>query len=187
MEFLTDSYWYTPAEYLMTMAMVPVNQMRFESTSQTVWHISQYVYGYFSGNAVTYLGDGSAISFRIFATIIPSGELQVSFLPVRPDGVVTRILAYGKVVKKGTAYGFIFQRTGSPDPQATVASQVMNHWTFMNPINTSMPEWMSLPGTPDLNVTAVMVAGGFGADVYNDATTSAYPYTMDVPDWTGNI
>jgi hypothetical protein len=55
-QWLENTYWYVPAEYLLALASSPMLKSPIPVSDQTVYHITHYNGGYFWGpTAVTYV------------------------------------------------------------------------------------------------------------------------------------
>lgn len=148
-EFLEDSYWYVPTAYLGAFAssggsLVPL-------VDQTLWHITNVVDGYVSGEVRTTLGNGWVTS-TLVGSITPEGSVSFSFA----EGTDLTIGA-GRMVERDGDWYFEMQMT-----TGTGAANV-SHWAYMAEVADGDRAWDSLPG-----FTATGVEAAFDGNSSND-------------------
>jgi|SRR6185312_10632757 len=138
---LAGTYWYVPTAYLPALAAsvtspIPAAQAIVD---QTVWHIETYQNGYVIGVSATNIGGGWGYAMMI-GSVAPNGAVKISFSTFGDENAFA--------VGDGTFDGNAFTMQMSSGS----ASLSITHWAQMMPIDSSMPEWNSLPGYPDTSV-----------------------------------
>ncbi|MCP5048958.1 MAG: hypothetical protein GY940_17440 [bacterium] len=152
--WLGDTYWYVQERWLPALRYdSPENKLNW-MVDQTVWHITGYRYGYFSGVAgvlVYPAGEGTAdqgprsrpVPMTLIGTVTPGGTVGLTFLPQSGSGQITS--APGRIVEMSNQRTFEMQMaSGSGDPLTA-------HWAYMFQTHEGDLSWEHLPGT-DLSV-----------------------------------
>jgi len=99
-QWLKDSYWYVPKTNLPALRFNALNGTVSPVFDQTVFHISDYVDGYFWGKTVVKLGQGSARCMSLVGSVTPEGNVLLTFTPtdVSADSAVTQ--GIGRMLQK---------------------------------------------------------------------------------------
>jgi hypothetical protein len=147
--WLAGTYWYVPPPDLPALQLDPGGSVLSWQVDQTVWHLSGYRSGYFWGvtAALAYdaregppaHGPGSKVShLTLLGTILPDGQVQITFLPGRKAGSPT--VGFGRLVQAGEAWSFGMQMSTER------GSDRLLHWANMVETRAGDPSWNELPG-----------------------------------------
>ena len=147
-EFLTNTYWYVTPPDLPSLRFRPDKNILCWQGDQTVWHITQYLNGYFWGVAsVATLdpeeGDGKSAAhpehFSLIGTVTGLGTVQITFILESKNSVMDTI-GIGKLIKIGAQWSFQMQMS-----TRSQGKQLL-HWANMMPTNKDDASWGKLPG-----------------------------------------
>jgi hypothetical protein len=150
-DWLDDTYWYVPTTYLPALLAINTSQPRIVTvTDQTVWHIDNYDAGYITGFSATNIGFGWSYMLLV-GSVTQDGSVKFSFSPLgaaNPSDPTTQTITIGDGALSGTGStaSFLMQMTSG------TAADSVTHWAYMLPIDSSDPQWLSLPGYPATGV-----------------------------------
>jgi hypothetical protein len=134
--WLANTYWYVPKPNLSAVIFDPSTGALVPVRDQTVFHITGYRNGYFWGETVTQLGQGTPTSSALVGSVTPQGRVLLSF--TSSSGTV--IQGFGKMTRvrgRWTMENQMFT-------VSTSGSQI-GHWAYMVQTRPGMKSWASLP------------------------------------------
>ncbi|WP_165065117.1 hypothetical protein [Paludisphaera rhizosphaerae] len=132
--WLANTYWYVPTPNLDAVVYEPSTGAVAMVPDQTVYHISGYRSGYFWGETVTQIGQGSPTSSALVGSVTPQGRLLLTF--TSSTGTIT---GYGVMNRKHGVWTMENQMfTGDSGSQ-------VGHWAYMVPTRPGTSSWRSLP------------------------------------------
>lgn len=132
--WLANTYWYVPTPNLDAVMYNPSTGTVAMVPDQTVYHISGYRSGYFWGETVTQIGQGSPSSSALVGSVTPQGRLLLTF--TSSTGTIT---GYGLMNRKHGVWTMENQMfTGNSGTQ-------VGHWAYMVPTRPGTASWRSLP------------------------------------------
>ena len=120
-----------------------LEQQRFVPVSdQTVYQISDYRDGYFTGRTVVALGDAPVQCLTLVGSVTPEGRVLLTFVPRDPgeDAVITQ--GVGEMRQRFGQWSMENQMTSGGSASAQVA-----HWAYMLQTRPGEASWRSLPGS----------------------------------------
>ena len=138
--WLWGTYWYVPTKNLPAYSYSPITNTVTSVSDQTMFHITNYENGYFSGDVVGQIGSNGPACMSLVGSVTPEGKVYLSFniLPYSPTNTAT--IGIGDMVRKGGSWTMENQMSSGP-----TASQV-GHWAYMVLTKPGLPSWASLPG-----------------------------------------
>ena len=138
--WLAGTYWYVPTKNLPAYSYSPITNTVTKVSDQTMFHITHYANGYFSGNVVGQLDSNSPDCLSLVGSVTPEGKVYLTFnsLPFSPTSSPT--IGLGAMVRKGASWTMENQMSSGP-----TESQV-GHWAYMELTRPGLPSWSSLPG-----------------------------------------
>jgi hypothetical protein len=133
-EFLKGSQWYVPTATLPAISVDPSTAAVTPLIDQTVWNITGYQSGYFTGVSIALFQSpttGTA-KFPVSCTdmvgsVTPSGVVLISFFnPSDPNAAANATIGTGTLAKEANGvWRFTMQMT-------TGSRSVIAHWSYMN-------------------------------------------------------
>jgi hypothetical protein len=148
--WLAGTYWYVPTKNLPAYTYSPITNTLTKVSDQTVFHITDYANGYFSGNVVGQIDSNSPACMSLVGSVTPEGKVYLNFniLPFSPTNTAT--IGLGTMVRKGGAW--------TMENQMSSGSSVnqVGHWAYMILTKPGLPSWSSLPG---LNISVQQFLG----------------------------
>ncbi|MBL4704969.1 MAG: hypothetical protein JKY54_10635 [Flavobacteriales bacterium] len=158
-EFLKDSYWYVPVAYLPALQISADGSPPTPMVDQTLWHITDYKYGYFWGNSAALLYEEGTSptdppsASRLVGTITPQGKVQITFMPFNQLGPAMSTVGIGIMEESRKEWVFEMQMSAG-------ITELVVHWAQMLPTKEGDPSWEQLPGT-EYSVPEFLKAAGF--------------------------
>ncbi len=139
-QWIKDSYWYVPKTNLPALRFNAIKGTVAPVSDQTVFHISDYVDGYFWGKTVVKLGQGSAKCMSLVGSVTPEGSVLLSFTPTdaTADSAVTQ--GIGTMIQKAGEWTMQNQMSSGS------ALLQVSHWAYMVQTGPGKQSWLSLPG-----------------------------------------
>ena len=110
-------------------------------SDQTVFHITGYSRGYFSGSVVTQLGSSPASSSNMIGSVTPEGAVLLSFTGTGTSSSPAVTQGIGKMTKRFGQWTMENQMFTSPTETLQIG-----HWAYMVRTRPGTPSWRSLPG-----------------------------------------
>jgi len=153
--FLKNTIWYVPQSTLPAPEMNPQDGTVRMLSDQTVWRITNYHQGYFWGNIVAQLRNGSGkpvgdpTCMRMMASVTPDGKVLATFIPPMPGGAVLAVRGDGTLTM-GIDKSWRFEMQMSSGLQKLVA-----HWSYMVQCKEGDACNAQLPGT-DLSLPSFL-------------------------------
>jgi hypothetical protein len=150
-QWLQNSYWYVPPQYLPAVASNPSFRSPIPVSDQTVYRIDHYADGYFWGiTAVSFTrAEGSAAStpacLQLVGSVTPEGHVHLTFTLLPAGGKATSgstpTIGIGAMTPKQGAWTMENQ-------MSTVAagSVLLTHWAYMYQCKPSERCFADLPG-----------------------------------------
>jgi hypothetical protein len=151
-QWLENTYWYVPADYLLALVSSPTRQSPIPASDQTVYHIVGYSGGYFWGpTAVTYepLGGSSnsgPACLQLVGSVTPEGKVHLTFTLV-PTGTTIPssnppTVGIGTMTRKQAAWTMANQMS-----TAAVGNILLTHWAYMYECKRNEACFTDLPGS----------------------------------------
>jgi hypothetical protein len=151
-QWLENTYWYVPAEYLLALASSPTLGSPIPVSDQTVYHIVGYASGYFWGpTAVTYMArNGSTASgsscLQLVGSVTPEGQVHLTFT-LQPQGNGGAAgnpptVGLGTMTRQKGAWTMENQMS-----TAAVENVLLTHWAYMYQCKPDAPCFADLPGS----------------------------------------
>lgn len=147
-QWLNNTYWYVPDDYLPAIASNPAVQNPLSVSDQTVYYIEQYQAGYFWGiTAVTYQApQGSASQpatcLQIVGSVTPQGKLHLTFTPLASQDLSSEpTIGIGVMARKPRGWTMENQMS-----TVAVGNLLLTHWAYMYQCKPQQPCFSSLPG-----------------------------------------
>lgn len=139
--WLEDTYWYVPNRNLPAVLYLTDERRSIPILDQTVYHITSYTDGYFTGDTVVQLGQGTPTCMSLLGSITPEGVVLLTFTPLEPteDAAITQ--GTGKMRFEFGQWTMENQMTSGPGVPLLVA-----HWAYMLQTKPGDRSWNSLPG-----------------------------------------
>jgi len=150
-QWLQNTYWYVPAQYLPAVASNPSFRSPILVSDQTVYRIDHYTGGYFWGiTAVSYTrAESSAASapacLQLDGSVTPEGQLHLTYTLLPTGGEATSgstpTIGLGTMTPKQGAWSMENQ-------MSTVAagSILLTHWAYMYQCKPAERCFADLPG-----------------------------------------
>jgi hypothetical protein len=148
-QWLNNTYWYVPNQYLLAIASNP-SLPPVPVSDQTVYYISNYQAGYFWGTtAVSYTLPNSAPSspscLQLVGSVTPQGSLHLTFTPlssVTPTIPIEPQPTIGFGTMTPQLGGWTMENQMS---SVAVGDLLLTHWAYMYQCKPSQPCFSSLP------------------------------------------
>jgi hypothetical protein len=151
-QWLADTYWYVPKQYLLALASSPALQAPIPVLDQTVYYIKNYAGGYFWGTtAVSYRRPGSSASdevscLQLVGSVTPQGTVHLTFT-LLPTGTTDSSPSSQPTVGLGTMtpqhYAWTMENQMST---VAVGDLLLTHWAYMYQCKPHEPCFAELPG-----------------------------------------
>ena len=151
-QWLANTYWYVPHDYLLALASSPALKSPIPVSDQTVYHIARYEGGYFWGTtAVSYAPPtGSSAAevscLQLVGSVTPEGQVHLTFT-LLPSETTAGSSDSAPTVGLGT---MVRQRVGwtmeNQMSTAAVKNLLLTHWAYMYQCRPSEPCFAHLPG-----------------------------------------
>lgn len=140
--WLEGTYWYCAAACMPALRTDGTDAFSWV-VDQTVWYVSGFADGYFWGTAAVLLTPAGETpdaddkqDMTFFASVTPSGQVQVSFV----TSPLAATVGTGRVTTWEGQTAFEMQMASGP-PASMVA-----HWAYMIQVRPGDPAWERLPG-----------------------------------------
>jgi hypothetical protein len=168
-QWLEDTYWYVPADYLLALASSPTRRSPLPVSDQTVYHIVGYSGGYFWGpTAVTYeppggSGNAGPSCLQLVGSVTPEGKVHLTFTLV-PTATATSssnppTVGIGTMTRKQDAWMMENQMS-----TVAVGNVLLTHWAYMYACERDEACFADLPGSgltvPQFLAPCQAAAGG---------------------------
>jgi len=120
-----DTYWYVPENGIYSIAHSPSNPSNFQVVrGQTLFHITDYFNGYWTGTVVVKLTEALMPSCQyVLGQVSPQGNVYMTMLNA-DSGEITNEPT-GEMVKENNEWTMVNEMTG-PTQKGTVS-----HWAYM--------------------------------------------------------
>jgi hypothetical protein len=138
-----DTYWYVPAEYLLSYVNVGGGQPAVAASDQTLWHFTKADRGYLLGCSYRSINGGPWSPSAIVGSIAPNNAVSMGFY-----GQILTV-GTGTLVRRGARTLFLMQVSTGP------AVNGVTHWAYMAKARPGTPVWEDLPGTDGQSVPSV--------------------------------
>ncbi|HTT78023.1 MAG TPA: hypothetical protein VMF50_18815 [Candidatus Binataceae bacterium] len=149
-QWLNNTYWYVPSQYLLAIASDP-SLPPVPVADQTVYYISNYQGGYFWGTtAVSYTLPNSTPSspscLQLVGSVTPQGALHLTFTPISSTTPTVPVEQPPPTVGIGTMTlqqgGWAMENQMSA---VAVGDVLLTHWAYMYQCRPNEPCFSSLP------------------------------------------
>lgn len=138
-----DTYWYVPAEYLLSYVNVGGGRPAVAASDQTLWHFTRADRGYLLGCSYRSINGGPWSPSAIVGSIAPNNAVSLGFY-----GQLLTV-GTGTLVRRGARTLFLMQVSTGP------AVNGVTHWAYMAKARPGTPVWDDLPGTGGQSVPSV--------------------------------
>ncbi len=137
-KWLENTYWIVPPNGIYSIYH-PLGTDEFVVTrGQTVFHITDYFNGYFTGAVVVKLSAALVPSCQyMLGQVTPEGRVYMTMYDVATGAITNTPL--GTMVKKGGQWTMVNQMTGP------AANGTLSHWAYMVQSKRSDPSFRDLP------------------------------------------
>lgn len=139
--WLADTYWCVPTANLPAVLYNGSTGAGAPASDQTVFHITGYSRGYFSGSVVTQLGSSAPSSSNMIGSVTPEGAVLLSITKTGASSSPAVTQGIGKMSKRLGQWTMENQMFTSPNETLQIG-----HWAYMVQTRPGMPSWRSLPG-----------------------------------------
>jgi len=152
-QWLNDTFWYVPNEYLLALASSPSLTAPIPVTDQTVYHI-EYKAGYFWGTtAVSYMGTQASAQraapacLQLVGSVTPEGQVHLTFTPLPASSTA----AADRSTEPTVGLGVMTRQQGEwtmENQMSTVAAGnvLLTHWAYMHQCKHGDACFSALPG-----------------------------------------
>jgi hypothetical protein len=138
--WLANTYWYVPAPNLPAVLYNSTTGSQTIVSDQTVFHIEDYVDGYFWGDTVTQLGSSPAVSSALLGSVTPQGKVLLTFTQTSSSSSPSITNGFGTMERKLGKWMMENQMFTSETVQ-------IGHWAYMVQTRPGLPSWISLPSS----------------------------------------
>jgi len=137
-KWIEDTYWIVPSNGIFSIYH-PLGTDDFVVTrGQTVFHITDYFNGYFTGSVVVKLTTQLVPSCQyMLGQVTPEGRVYMTMYDVASGAVTNTPL--GTMVKKGGKWTMVNQMTGP------ASGGTLSHWAYMVQSKREDPTFRDLP------------------------------------------
>ncbi|AUR52981.1 hypothetical protein [Aquella oligotrophica] len=135
-----DTYWIVPEQGIYSIAHNPSNPREFNVLrGQTVFHLTDYFNGYFTGAVVVKLTQNLVPSCQyVLGEVTPQGAVYMTMFNA-DDGTITNE-PIGNMVLINNKWTMVNTMTGPANNGGSVS-----HWAYMVLTQPSDPTWSNLP------------------------------------------
>jgi hypothetical protein len=137
------TYWYVPAEYLLSYVNVGGGRPPVAASDQTLWHFTKADRGYLLGCSYRSINGGPWSPSTIVGSIAPNNAVSMGFY-----GQILTV-GTGTLVRHGARTLFLMQVSTGP------AVNGVTHWAYMAKARPGTPVWDDLPGSGGQSVPSV--------------------------------
>jgi hypothetical protein len=148
--WLANTYWYVPTTNLSAVLYNSTDGSSTGVSDQTVYHITSYRDGYFTGPSVTQLGSSSKSFSSMLGSVTPEGQVLLTFTTTSSNSSPSITEGFGKLTRKFGQWTMENQMFTAPSEKLQIG-----HWAYMLQTRPGMPSWHSLP-SPEVSVPAFM-------------------------------
>jgi len=135
-----DTYWIVPEQGIYSIAHNPSNPGSFNVLrGQTVFHLTDYFNGYFTGAVVVKLTQALVPSCQyVLGEVTPQGAVYMTMFNAT-DGTITNE-PIGNMVRVNGAWTMVNTMTGPTSNGGSIS-----HWAYMVLTKQGDPTWDNLP------------------------------------------
>ena len=138
--WLANTYWYVPTTNLHAVLYNSTTGSLMGVSDQTVYHITSYRGGYFTGPVVTQLGSSPASSSSMLGSVTPEGQVLLTFTTTSMNSSPSITEGFGKMTRKFGQWTMENQMFTAPNEKLQIG-----HWAYMLQTRPGMRIWNSLP------------------------------------------
>lgn len=138
--WLAGTYWYVPVANLPATLFDASSGKSTLVSDQTVFHITGYNNGYFTGDVVTQLGSSTPSNSTMVGSVTPEGRVLLSFTSTGSGSSPSVTQGYGVMTRRFGQWAMENQMFTSPNETLQIG-----HWAYMLQTRPGMPTWRSLP------------------------------------------
>ena len=138
--WLANTYWYVPTANLPAVLYNSATGSQTIVSDQTVFHITDYVDGYFWGVTVTQLGSSPAVSSTLLGSVTPQGKVLLTFTQTSSNSGPSITNGFGTMPRKLGQWSMENQMFTSPGDTVQIG-----HWAYMVQTRPGLRSWTSLP------------------------------------------
>jgi len=140
-ELIENTTYIVPPETLL--AIFFNDGTRLPVVDQTVWTINNFTFGYFFGEAYTYLNGNPSSHTKLVGSITTLGDVFITFYPLSGSTNSTIVNGVGRFEKQNDGkYYFLMQMNS-----AASATSGLSHWSYMISVKPGDFFYEHLPGT----------------------------------------
>jgi len=133
-----DTYWIVPPQSIYSVLHVEDGNRFIVDRGQTVFHITDYYNGYFTGAVVVKLTRAQVPSCQfVLGEVTPEGRVYMTMYNAETGAVVNTPL--GQMVRQGGQWTMVNQMTGPAE------GGTLSHWAYMVQSRPGSPSFLRLP------------------------------------------
>lgn len=140
-DWLQGTTWCVPAPNLPAIMVLGTERRTVPVADQTVYHISNYRAGYFTGETAVSLGGEAPTCLTLAGSVTPEGTVLLTFTPRDPDARTTVTQGMGEMRLKNGQWTMENQMSSGPSALLQII-----HWAYMVQTRPGDRNWQSLPG-----------------------------------------
>ncbi len=135
--WFVDTYWIVPEDGIYNVVHRPKDNSFTMAKGQTVFHLTDYSTGYFTGAVVVKFGEPLVpLCQFVLGQITPEGAVHMTMYNA-DDGAVVNF-PVGSMEKRDGEWAMVNQMTGG-------TGATLSHWAFMVQSEAGDPSWDDLP------------------------------------------
>jgi len=140
--WLKGTTWYVPAPNLPATLFLAAENRLVPISDQTVYQISDYRDGYFTGKTVVALAAAPAQCLTLVGSVTPEGRVLLTFTPRNASADATVTQGAGQMRRRAGQWAMENQMSSGANALAQVV-----HWAYMLQTEPGQRSWDSLPGS----------------------------------------
>lgn len=134
-----DTYWIVPPDGIYSVYHVSGANRFVVTRGQTVFHITDYFNGYFTGAVVVKITEGLLPNCQfVLGQVTPEGQVYMTMYDAKTGAVVNNPL--GTMVRKGDEWTMVNQMTAPTQGDGT-----LSHWAYMVQSRPGDADYEKLP------------------------------------------
>jgi len=137
--WLKDTYWIVPPDGIYSVYHAASENRFVVIRGQTVFHITDYFNGYFTGAVVVKITEGLLPNCQyVLGQVTPEGRVYMTMYDSKTGAVVNNPL--GTMVRQGGEWTMVNQMTAPTQGEST-----LSHWAYMVQSLPGDADYQSLP------------------------------------------
>lgn len=135
-----DTYWIVPPEGVYSIYHIKDKNLFVVDRGQTVFHITDYFNGYFTGAVVVKLTRAQLVNCQfVLGQVTPEGRVHMTMYNADTGEVVNYPL--GQMVKRAGRWTMVNQMTS----KTANGDDTLSHWAYMVQSKPGSPTYYKLP------------------------------------------